>query len=179
MNKAIGEQENSGRTEQSSLCTDAPSPQKRIGKRDVCESPSLIVYRYTFAYLIGTLFPLAVENVLTEQHDCGLLLFIDEYVMLWWKISTRTCSISCGFDTGSTVYISSQMFYAGVDPFDDFEKVSRKESFTSLQQELKLYRSPALLLSNFTSRDRHMGHCSQTSQTTSTQCLYIRSLIKL
>ena len=25
------------------------------------------------------------------------------------------------FDLGSTVYISSQAFYAGVDPFDDFE----------------------------------------------------------
>ena len=35
MNKAIGEQENRGRREQSSLCTDTPSPQKKIGKRDV------------------------------------------------------------------------------------------------------------------------------------------------
>ena len=25
------------------------------------------------------------------------------------------------FDLGNTVYISSQAFYAGVDPFDDFE----------------------------------------------------------
>ena len=81
--------------------------------------------------------------MLKEQHDCGLLLFITEYVMLW-KISTRTCSISCCFDVGSTVYISSQRFHAGVDLFDDFEKVSREESFTSNQQELKLYFSPIL-----------------------------------
>ena len=66
--------------------------------------------------------------MLTEQHDCGLLLFISEYVMLC-KISTRTYSISSGFDMGSTVYISSQRFHAGVDLFDDFEKVSREESF--------------------------------------------------
>ena len=32
-----------------SLCTDVPSPSGKIGRRDVCESPSLIVFRYTFA----------------------------------------------------------------------------------------------------------------------------------
>ena len=48
VNKAIREQENRGSREQSSLCTDAPSPQKKIGKRDVCVSPSLIVFRCIF-----------------------------------------------------------------------------------------------------------------------------------
>ena len=100
-NKAIGEQENRGRREQSSLCTDTPSPQKKIGKRDVCESPSLIVFRCIFAYFFCC-FSSGGWKVLTEQHDCGLLLFITEYVMLW-KISTRTCSTSCCFDLGSTV----------------------------------------------------------------------------
>ena len=32
-----------------SLCTDVPAPSGKIGRRDVCESPSLIVFRYTFA----------------------------------------------------------------------------------------------------------------------------------
>ena len=32
-----------------SLCTDVPLPQKKIGRRDVCESPSLIVFWCTFA----------------------------------------------------------------------------------------------------------------------------------
>ena len=32
-----------------SLCTDVPLPSQKIGRRDVCESPSLIVFRYTFA----------------------------------------------------------------------------------------------------------------------------------
>ena len=109
MNKATGEQENRGRREQSSLCTDTPSSQKKIGKRDVCVSPSLIVFRCIFAYF-SVVFPLEVEKVLTEQHDCGLFLCITEYVMLW-KISTRTCSIFCGFDMGSTGYISTQRFH--------------------------------------------------------------------
>ena len=56
------------------------------------------------------------------------------------------------FDLGNTVYISSQAFYAGVDPFDDFEYVSYKGSFTSLQQETTI----ALLLPNSMSHDRHM-----------------------
>ena len=32
-----------------SLCTDVPTPSGNIGIGDVCESPSLIVFRYTFA----------------------------------------------------------------------------------------------------------------------------------
>ena len=32
-----------------SLCTDVPPPSVKIGRGDVCESPSLIVSRYTFA----------------------------------------------------------------------------------------------------------------------------------
>lgn len=56
VNKAIGEQENRGRRKQSSLCTDTPSPQKKIGKRDVCESPSLIVFRCIFAYFFCCFF---------------------------------------------------------------------------------------------------------------------------
>ena len=32
-----------------SLCTDVPPPSGKIGRGDVCESPSLIVFRYTFA----------------------------------------------------------------------------------------------------------------------------------
>ena len=32
-----------------SLCTDVPPPSEKIGRRDVCESPSLIMFRYTFA----------------------------------------------------------------------------------------------------------------------------------
>ena len=55
VNKAIGEQEIRGRREQSSLCTDSPSPQKKIGKRDVCESPSLIVFRI-FPYFFCCFF---------------------------------------------------------------------------------------------------------------------------
>ena len=57
------------------------------------------------------------------------------------------------FDLGSTVYLSSQAFYAGVDPFNDFEQVSRKGSFTFLQQGIII--EIALLLPNSTSRDRH------------------------
>ena len=127
------------------------------------------MYIYIFFLLF---FPVAVEKVLTEQHDCGLLLFINEYVMLW-KISTRACSISCGFDMGSTVYISSQRFHAGVDLFDDFEKVSREESFTSNQQELKRYFSPILRVMTGTCDIVH-----KLAKKTSTQCSYIRSLIK-
>ena len=29
-----------------SLCTDAPLPSEKIGERDVCESPSLIVFPF-------------------------------------------------------------------------------------------------------------------------------------
>ena len=32
-----------------SLCTDVPPPSEKIGRRDICESPSLIVFWYTFA----------------------------------------------------------------------------------------------------------------------------------
>ena len=32
-----------------SLCTDVPTPSGKIGRGDVCELPSLIVFRYTFA----------------------------------------------------------------------------------------------------------------------------------
>ena len=85
-----------------------------------------------------------------------------------WKISTRTCSISCGFDMGSTVYISSQPFHAGVDLFDDFEKVSREESFTSNQQELKLYISPILRVMTGTCDIVH-----KLAKKPSTQCSYI------
>ena len=56
VNKAIGEQENRERREQSSHCTDTPSPQKKIGRRDVCESPSLIVFRCIFAYFFCCFF---------------------------------------------------------------------------------------------------------------------------
>ena len=49
------------------------------------------------------------------------------------------------------MYISSPAFHAGVDPFDGFEKVSCKGSFTSLQQETTI----ALLLLNSMSHDRH------------------------
>ena len=44
-------------------------------------------------------------------HKVSLLLYID---FLWFLVRQN-------FDLGSTVYISSQAFYAGVDPFDDFE----------------------------------------------------------
>ena len=44
-------------------------------------------------------------------HKVCLLLYIDFLWFLVWQ----------NFDLGSTVYISSQAFYAGVDPFDDFE----------------------------------------------------------
>ena len=38
-----------GCKESHSLCTDVPPPSGKIGRGDVCESPSLIVFRYTFA----------------------------------------------------------------------------------------------------------------------------------
>ena len=44
-------------------------------------------------------------------HKVCLLLYIDFLWFLVWQ----------NFDLGSTVYISSQAFYAGVDPFNDFE----------------------------------------------------------
>ena len=142
VNKAIGEQENRGRREQSSLCTDTPSPQKKIGKRDVCESPSLIVFRCIFAYFFCCF-------------SSGGWKSVDRATRLWTLvIYNRVCYALedfntymfdfCCFDMGSTVYISSQRFHAGVDLFDDFEKVSREESFTSNQQESKLYFSSIL-----------------------------------
>lgn len=142
VNKAIGEQENRERREQSSHCTDTPSPQKKIGKRDVCESPSLIVFRCIFAYFFCCFFSGGWKSVDRATRLWNLVIY--NWVCYAWKNSTRTCSISCGFDMGSTVYISSQSFHAGVDLFDDFEKVSREELFTSNQQELKLYVSPIL-----------------------------------
>ena len=44
-------------------------------------------------------------------HKVCLLLYIDFLWFLVWQ----------NFDLRSTVYISSQAFYAGVDPFNDFE----------------------------------------------------------
>ena len=55
-----------------SLCTEAP-PLKKVGERDVCESPSLIMFRFIFAQIVFGIFPLTVEKVLTDQHDSGLL----------------------------------------------------------------------------------------------------------
>ena len=40
------------------------------------------------------------------------------------------------FYLGSTVYISNQVFYAGVDPFDAFEKVSHKRSSLPFSKKL-------------------------------------------
>ena len=37
------------------------------------------------------------------------------------SFSSASFSKLPNFDLGNTVYISSQAFYAGVDPFDDFE----------------------------------------------------------
>ena len=50
-----------------SLCTDVPPPSEKIGRRDVCESPSLIVFRYTFTYIYIFFLSLTVEKVLTAQ----------------------------------------------------------------------------------------------------------------
>ena len=45
---------NSQYNDKCSLCTDVPPPSEKIGRRDVCEikSPSLIVFRFTFAEII-------------------------------------------------------------------------------------------------------------------------------
>ena len=46
-------------------------------------------------------------------------------VFEFWVLRFRDLGASFSklpnFDLGNTVYISSQAFYAGVDPFDDFE----------------------------------------------------------
>ena len=41
--------DHSDHSDKDSLCTDVPPPLGKIGSGDVCESPSLIVFRYTFA----------------------------------------------------------------------------------------------------------------------------------
>ena len=52
-----------------SLCTDVPPPSEKMGRGGVCKSPSLIVFRYTFAYFFFFVLSLTVEKVLTEQDD--------------------------------------------------------------------------------------------------------------
>ena len=44
------------------VCTDVPAPSGKIGRGDFCESPSLIVFRYTFAYIIFFVLSLTVEK---------------------------------------------------------------------------------------------------------------------
>ena len=50
----------------------SPLPQKKIGRRNVCESLSLIVFRLHLHKLFFLFFSLTVEKVLTDQHDSGL-----------------------------------------------------------------------------------------------------------
>ena len=52
--------------------------------------------------------------------------FVFEFWVLRFRdlgapFSSASFSKLPNFDLGNTVYISSQAFYAGVDPFDDFE----------------------------------------------------------
>ena len=54
---------------------------------------------------------MAFKTSISSFWSFCLLLYIDFLLFLVWQ----------NFDLGSTVYISSQAFYAGVDPCDDFE----------------------------------------------------------
>ena len=50
-----------------SLCTDVPPPSGKIGRGDVCESPLLIVFQYTFAQIFYFVFSPTVEKVHVGQ----------------------------------------------------------------------------------------------------------------
>ena len=55
-----------------SLCTDAPPPPKKIGERDVCESPSLIVFRCTFEMESFTALVFGTDGRVGADCNCFL-----------------------------------------------------------------------------------------------------------
>ena len=63
-----------------------------------------------------------LQRTVVSSLSCSIFEFwVLRFRDLGASFSSASFSKLPNFDLGNTVYISSQAFYAGVDPFDDFE----------------------------------------------------------